>query len=178
MKSSKLSPEEKKAQWKKNIEISEMRKIIDYKNAGRLSELYEVDKKESWILKTIDDKKYRWKLKECKQLIHVGTGMYPYSLLDMYQRFPHIKYIGLEMVEQRAQLSEIIINATPAKGFIEIKVADGSTYDYSHMTDEDMVFIGSDVETDPVFNQVLKTSGAQVFPCAPYKNIWLTRVIT
>jgi tRNA G46 methylase TrmB len=177
MKSSKLTPDEKKQKWIKNVESQEMRRVIDFKNAGRLSDLYEIDKKESWILRTIDDKKIRYKLKESNYIIHVGSGMYPYSLMDMYKRFPHIKYIGLEIIPERAKVSQIVLNATPAKEGVEIKVEDGTKFDYSFLSDEDMVFIGSDVDTDAVFNQVLKTSGAQVYPCAPYKNIWLTRVM-
>ena len=181
MKSSKFTDSDlvkKIKNWKDQIASGELQQVIAAKNQQNLSSLYKVQKKNSWVYKTILDNKIKYKLKDCKNLILVGSGLYPYSLLDMHKRFPDIKYHGIERSQKRAKLSELIINETPAKGSITIHCCMGEDFDYSFLADEDMVFISVDVNENKIVEKVIKTSRAQIYSCAPYKSSYVNGIFT
>jgi len=127
----------------------------------------------AWIIKTLVDKKQRYKFNECKNLVLVGSGIYPYSMFDVHKQYPHIMQVGIEIIESRVKISQQLVKNSPAKDNIVIVHGDAATYDYSWLSDEDFVFISVDVEGEEIFNKVLKTSKAQPLVCAPYKYTWL-----
>ena len=127
----------------------------------------------AWIIKTLVDKKQRYKFNECKNLVLVGSGIYPYSMFDVHKQYPHIMQVGIEIIESRVKISQQLVKNSPAKNNIVIVHGDAATYDYSWLSDEDFVFISVDVEGEEIFNKVLKTSKAQPLVCAPYKYTWL-----
>jgi len=121
----------------------------------------------AWIIKTLVDKKQRYKFNECKNLVLVGSGIYPYSMFDVHKQYPHIMQVGIEIIESRVKISQQLVKNSPAKDNIVIVHGDAATYDYSWLSDEDFVFISVDVEGEEIFNKVLKTSKAQPLVCAP-----------
>ena len=127
----------------------------------------------AWIIKTLVDKKQRYKFNECKNLVLVGSGIYPYSMFDVHKQYPHIMQVGIEIIESRVKISQQLVKNSPAKNNIVIVHGDAATYDYSWLSDEDFVFISVDVEGEKIFNKVIKTSKAQPLVCAPYKYTWL-----
>jgi len=181
MKSSKYTKELIKkniSNWKNSIANGEFEVVVDAKRKNNLGKLYKVLFKNSWIYKTVLDKKLKDSLGECKNIVLVGCGLYPYSLYDMHRRYPHIKYHGVEISEKRALLAKLITDETPAKADITIHCSAGEDFDYSFLTGEDLVFISCDVKQSKIVSQVYKTSEAQVLPCAPYKSSYVNGIFT
>ena len=169
---------QKISNWKNSIANGEFKIVLEAQIQNDLSRLYKVKFDNSWIYKTILDKKIKNKLAECKNIVLVGCGLYPYSLFDMHRRFPEIKYHGIEISEKRAKLAKIITEETPAKNTIEIHCCAGEEFDYSFLGDEDMIFISVDVVENKIFEQIIKTSRAQIFSCAPYKSSYVNGIFT
>ena len=169
---------QKISNWKNSIANGEFTTVLEAQIQNDLSRLYKVKFDNSWIYKTILDKKIKNKLAECKNIVLVGCGLYPYSLFDMHRRFPEIKYHGIEISEKRAKLAKIITEETPAKNAIEIHCCAGEEFDYSFLGDEDMIFISVDVVENKIFEQIIKTSRAQIFSCAPYKSSYVNGIFT
>lgn len=164
--------------WKDNVANSEFEKVLAAQLKDNLSSLYQVKHSQSYILQTINDKGMRKAFEETEVVILVGCGVYPYSLMDLYRRFPDKRYVGIEISHKRARLAKHVIDNTPAKGMIEVVNCDGKDYDYSYLKDEDMVFISCDVYQTDIFNNILKNSRAQVYTCAPYKSAYINGMFT
>ncbi len=164
--------------WKNSISNGEFQTVLQAKRNDKIYRLYNVKKEHSWVLKTIEDKKSKKKLLFCKNIILVGCGLYPYSLFDMHRRFPDINYHGIEISEKRAKLAKIITAETPARDNLKIHCCAGEEFDYSFMSDEDMIFISVDVNENKIYEQIIKTSRAQIYSCAPYKSSYVNGIFT
>jgi hypothetical protein len=124
--------------------------------------------RKNWILETIPNKQRR-KFRECTNLIMVGSGIYPYSMIDIYKRYPHIKQIGLDYDENCVKLSSYLIEKNNMN--MSIVNINGVDYDYSSLGHEDLVFFSIDVEDiDKIYSKVIETSKAQPYVCAPFRN--------
>jgi tRNA G46 methylase TrmB len=181
MKSSKYTQDilkKKIKKWKDTIANGEFKTVLDAQLQNNLAHLYRVKFDQSWIYKTILDNKDKYKLNDCKNIVLVGSGLYPYSLFDMHRRFPHIKYHGIEISEKRAKLAKIVTDETPAKNNLVIYCCAGEDFDYSFLSDEDMVFISVDVNQTKIIEQIIKTSRAQFYSCAPYKSSYVNGIFT
>jgi len=157
--------------WKEVVSLDELRLLKLYAKQGKNP--YTEAEHNAWIIKTLVDKKQRYKFNECKNLVLVGSGIYPYSMFDVHKQYPHIMQVGIEIIESRVKISQQLVKNSPAKNNIVIVHGDAATYDYSWLSDEDFVFISVDVEGEKIFNKVIKTSKAQPLVCAPYKYTWL-----
>ena len=62
--------------------------------------------------------------------------------------------------------------------FEVISETQGEDFDYSFLTDEDMIFISVDVVQNKIYEQIVKTSRAQIYSCAPYKSSYLNGIFT
>jgi|TARA_E500000318_G_scaffold32954_1_gene32603 tRNA G46 methylase TrmB len=164
--------------WKDTIANGEFLQVLNAQRNDKMGSLYKVLFDRSWIYKTILDNKVKNKLDTCNNIVLVGCGLYPYSLFDMHQRFPHIKYYGIEISKKRANLAQIVVDETPAKDNITICCSSGENFDYSFLGDEDMIFISVDVVQDKIIDKIVKTSGAQIYSCAPYKSSYVNGIIT
>tara|TARA_Y100001963_G_scaffold65907_1_gene91817 strand:- start:23186 stop:23752 length:567 start_codon:yes stop_codon:yes gene_type:complete len=167
--------DKEKNRWIKLVVENEMRLVRLY--LENKESCYDKAERNAWIVKTLVDKKQRYRFKECKNVVMVGSGIYPYSMFDLHKQYPHINQVGLEIEENRAMLSRRLISSSPAKNSINIITCDAINYDYSWLESEDFVFISVDVEGDKIFSKVLKTSKAQPLVCAPYKYTWLANLI-
>ncbi len=164
--------------WKHSIANGEFSLVVDAKRKEKLDKLYKVPFEQSWIYKTVLDNKIKNKLNESNNIVLVGCGLYPYSLFDMHRRYPKIKYHGVEISEKRAALAKIVTAETPAKDSLTIHCCAGEDFDYSFLSDEDMIFISVDVVQSKIYEQIVKTSRAQIYSCAPYKSSYLNGIFT
>ena len=158
--------------WKDLILQNEVTLLRRFSDSG-LHCAYDEAETNAWIVKTLVDKKQRYRFKTCKSIVLVGAGLYPYSMFDLHKQYPHIKQVGLEIDNKRAIIARKLTKESPAKDMIKIITIDGINFDYSWMAQEDFVFISVDVDGEQIFTKVLKTSKAQPLVCAPYKNTWL-----
>ena len=177
MKSSKFIIAEEEKTWKKVILINEIAHINRFAKEG-FHLAYEKAQLNAWRVKTLVNKKQRYKFKTCKHIVLVGSGLYPYSMFDLHRQYPHIKQVGLEIDRNRAKVSRKLINVSPAKNKIKIIAIDGINFDYSWMTQDDFVFISVDVNGEDIYKKVLETSKAQPLVCAPYRDSWLRNLST
>jgi tRNA G46 methylase TrmB len=164
--------------WKHSIANGEFLLVVDAKRKEKLDKLYKVPFDQSWVYKTILDNKIKNKLKTCNNIVLIGCGLYPYSLFDMHRRYPHIKYHGIEISEKRAELARLVTKETPAKDNLTIHCCAGEDFDYSFLSDEDMIFISVDVVQNKIIEQIIKTSRAQFYSCAPYKSSYVNGIFT
>ena len=158
--------------WKELVVINEVSLLKRFANSN-LKNAYIEAEYNAWIVKTLVDKKQRYKFKTCRSIVLVGSGLYPYSMFDLHKQYPHIKQIGLEIDKKRAAIARKLIKVSPAEDTIKIITIDGIDFDYSWMAQEDFVFISVDVNGEHIFKKVLQTSKAQPLVCAPYKNSWI-----
>ena len=114
---------------------------------------------------------------KCKNLVMIGSGMYPYSMFDVHRQYPSINQIGIEIDKNRCVISEKLIAASPCKDAIKIVNIDAIDYDYSWLGIDDLIFISVDVESKKMIEKIIKTSKAQVNICAPYDKTWLRNLI-
>lgn len=163
--------------WKESIANGEFKLVLNAHLQNNLSRLYRVKFDQSWIYKTILDNKIKSKLKECKNIVLVGCGLYPYSLFDMHFRYPNINYHGIEISEKRAKLAKLVTKETPAKDDLTIHCCAGEDFNYSFLSDEDMIFISVDVAQNKIIEQIIKTSRAQFYSCAPYKSSYINGIV-
>jgi len=164
--------------WKNTIANGEFQTVLNAQLSGCLDRLYKVEFKNSWIYKTVLDKKVKKKLEVCNNIVLVGCGLYPYSLFDMHRRYPYIKYHGIEISKKRAKLAKIVTKETPAADNLIIHCCSGEDFDYSFLSDEDMIFISVDVNQNKIIKQIIKTSRAQFYSCAPYKSSYVNGIFT
>lgn len=166
-------------EWKRRNIDSELLRIRKHFIKGEVENLYKyIYARYSWIYKTIIDKNLKKNLKKADKILLIGSGMYPYSLIDMYKRFPDKKYFGIEILPACAELSRKILENTPAKDSIKIFTDDGAKFNYDEFSEDDMIFISCDVDTKDVVAQIIKTSGAQFWVCAPYEKIWIKNLLS
>ena len=158
--------------WKELILLNELTLLQRFSQSG-LKKAYSEAEHNAWIVKTLVDKKQRFKFKTCNSIVLVGCGLYPYSMYDLHKQYPHIKQIGLEIDSKRAAIARKLTNVSPAEDKIKIITIDGIDFDYSWMTQEDFVFISVDVNGEHIYKKILETSKAQPLVCAPYRNSWI-----
>jgi len=162
-----------KLKWQEVLIKDEIGLISIFAKKNRLIAAYERAEHNAWIVRTLRDKKQRYRFPKCKNLIMIGSGVYPYSMFDVHKQYPHIKQIGLEIDEKRAKISRKVIEVSPAKDNIKIVACDAYDFDYSWLGIDDLVFISVDVEHKRIFSKIIETSKAQLHICAPYDNVWL-----
>tara|TARA_B100000424_G_C22945714_1_gene503406 strand:+ start:14072 stop:14653 length:582 start_codon:yes stop_codon:yes gene_type:complete len=168
---------DEKINWQKGIENNEWTWIQYFKEQNDFSLGFELCEKDAWIARTLKTKKKRYKFKECKTLILVGSGLYPYSLFDIHKQYPYINLIGLDYDERCVKIGNLLIKAANVENKITILHMDGNDFDYSKLEHEDLVFLSVDIETRAeIYNKVLKTSKADVYVCEPH-NKWLINMI-
>src|SRR5210317_696728 len=165
--------------WKQRNIDAELSLIEKQFSRGTPKYLYEyIYSRNSWIYKTIIDKGLKKKLEQARKIVLVGSGMYPYSLFDMFKRHPDKQYFGIEISQQKTNLAKLITEKTPAKGYITYYTHNAFTFDYSEFDQDDMIFISCDVDSKPTIEQIIKTSGAQFWICAPYEKIWIKNLLS
>ena len=168
---------EEETDWKELVVLNEV-KLLQRFSRSNLSNAYTEAEHNAWIIKTLVDKKQRYKFKTCNSIVLVGSGLYPYSMFDLHKQYPHIKQIGLEIDKGRAAIARKLIKVSPAKDAIKIITIDAINFDYSWMTEDDFVFISVDVDGELIYKKVVETSMAQPRVCAPYKNSWIKNLAT
>lgn len=164
--------------WKEYIVQSEISLLKSYLIEKDYSKPYDMAEKNAWIVRTLRDKKQRYKFNSCKNLVLIGSGMYPYSMFDVHRQYPNINQIGIEIDENRCVISKKLIRASPCKNAIKIVNVDAIDYDYSWLGIDDLIFISVDVENKKIIEKIIKTSKAQVNICAPYDKTWLRNLIS
>lgn len=159
--------------WKQGLKETEFKFIEWIISKNRYDVFLDKKPRKNWILETLIQKKKVSKFKECKILIMVGSGMYPYSIIDTYKQYPHLKIIGLDYDENCVKISNHLIEKCDLQNSIKIVNINGIDFDYSNLEHEDLVFLSIDVEgIDTIFNKVIETSKAQTYVCAPGKHAW------
>lgn len=160
--------------WKEAMKQSELGCVDRIFRDENYKDLLKEELTKNWIVETLKLEKKMKKFKECNTLIMVGSGMYPYSMLDTYRRFPHIKQVGLDKDDRCVLISKELIKRCNLENNIQIFNTDSTDYDYSNLLDEDLVFLSCDIDNiDETYNKVLQTSRAQPYVCAPGKLAWL-----
>lgn len=171
--------------WKDLIVRSELHKIKNFNEMAKelsngdnfkqvRSELMiEHTEANSWIYKTLAEKKKLSLFKKCNRLILVGCGMFPYSMIDIQRKFPQLKQVGIEIIKERALIAKELIEYGPFNGVIKIVNCDGKDFDFSRLDFDDLVFISCDVESKTIVEKIMQKSKAHVFICAPYEKKWL-----
>jgi hypothetical protein len=166
-----------KERWQKLLIKDEMFQITQFSQKNRLELAYESAEHNAWIVRTLRDKKQRYRFPKCNNLIMIGSGIYPYSMFDVHKQYPHIKQVGLEIDEKRAKISRKLVASSPAKNDIKIITCDAYDFDYSWLGIDDLVFISVDVEHKRIFSKIIETSKAQLHICAPYDKTWLYNLL-
>lgn len=159
--------------WKQGLKETEF-KYIEWIIKNEKYELFlNKQPRKNWILETLKEQKKLSKFKQCNILIMVGSGIYPYSMIDIYKRYPNIRIIGLDYDEKCVKISKYLIQKCKLNNFIDISHINGIDYDYSNLKHEDLVFLSIDVEgIDEIYSKILETSRAQPYVCAPGKHAW------
>ena len=153
--------------WANPSSVSKHRALLAYRRAET----------NAWIYKTLLDKKRTSLFKTCKNLVLVGSGMYPYSMFDIQKKYKHIQQIGIEIDEKRASVGREIVTKSPAKDHIHIITCDGYDYDYTYLLEDDLVFISCDVDNKNMMSKIMETCKAHMFICAPYEKTWLRALV-
>jgi len=60
--------------WKELVAQNEITLLNDYVKEGKLSKPYDVAEKNAWIVRTLRDKKQRYKFDKCKNMVMIGSG--------------------------------------------------------------------------------------------------------
>ena len=171
--------------WKDLIDRSELSKLKEFNElAMELSDentfkkvrsqlVFEKTEANSWIYKTLAEKKKLKLFNSCSRLVLIGAGMFPYSMIDIQRKYPHLKQLGLEIIKQRATIANELIKYGPLKDNIKIINCDGLLFDYSKLGFDDLIFISCDVDSTEMFKRIMQKSKAHIFICAPYDKKWL-----
>ena len=170
--------------WKNLVAQSELEKIAIYTqeaknnpimkdfNKNRSLLAYRRAEKNAWIYITLSEKKKLSLFKECKRLVLVGCGMYPYSMFDIHKKYKNIQQVGIEIDKNRAMISKKLVEHSPAKDHISIVHMDGKDYDFNELEEQDLIFISCDVDNKQIINSIIEKSKAHFFVCAPYNKTW------
>lgn len=162
--------------WKVSLKQTEFGIVEPYFKQNNVEELKNLKIRKNWIVRTLLDKNKYNLFKTCENLIMVGCGMYPYSMIDLHKRFPNINQTGIDYDERCVKIASLILDKCNLSNSIKILNFSGLDYDYTSLKDEDLVFISCDVDgVDKIYNKIVYTSKAQVFVCAPNKKEWLDK---
>lgn len=145
----------------------ELENVKIYSN--NLKQLYNSKCKDGWIIRTIKDYKIRYKIEKANYIVHVGCGLFPYSILSLHKQLPDKNYIGLEYDFNRHLLAKKLIKKLELNN-IEIVHIEALSYDYSYLDSKDFVFITTDVLGKKIFSSIVEKTKAHVFMCAPYSG--------
>ena len=159
--------------WKQGLRETEF-KYVEWIIKNERYDIF-INKKprKNWILETLKEQKKIYKFKVCKNLVMVGSGIYPYSMIDLHIKYPTMNIVGLDYDEKCVKISKYLLEKCRLNKFINIVHINGLDYDYSYLNDEDLVFLSIDVEgIDLIYNKVIETSKAQPYICAPGKHAW------
>lgn len=159
--------------WRKGIQRSE------YGMAERVLSCSKEELKDiwmysnGWILKTLKANNDLKKLKYCKKLILIGSGFFPYSLLQVYKYKPSIKLIGIDRDINCCKISSLILYKLDIScDEIDILYMDGNRYPFYSLEENDLVFVSSDIiNAQEIFDLVDENSMATTFQCLPRKKI-------
>lgn len=162
-----------KVRWQHDQKANEWNWIKLFKEHMDFSLGFTNCEKNAWIIKTLVNRKERYKFKSCKNIVLVGSGFYPYSLFDVYKQYEHIKLIGIDYDENCIRISQLLLDSANINDRIKVIHADGSDFDYGFLGHEDLVFLSVDIEKrNDIYSRVIQTSKASVYVCEP-KNRWV-----
>lgn len=162
-----------KVRWQHDQKANEWNWIKIFKEHMDFSLGFTNCEKNAWIIKTLVNRKERYKFKSCKNIVLVGSGFYPYSLFDVYKQYEHIKLIGIDYDENCIRISQLLLDSANINDRIKVIHADGSDFDYGFLGHEDLVFLSVDIEKrNDIYSRVIQTSKASVYVCEP-KNRWV-----
>jgi len=153
--------------WANAQNVNKRRALLAYRKAET----------NAWIYKTLLDKKKTSLFKKCKNLVLIGSGMYPYSMFDIQKKYKHIQQVGIEIEDKRAAIGRDLVIKSPAKDYINIVTCDGYDYNYEYMLEDDLVFISCDVDNKKMTSKIMETCKAHIFICAPYEKSWLRALL-
>jgi hypothetical protein len=159
--------------WKQGLKETEFRFVEWIIKNERYDVFLSKEPRKNWIRETLKEQKKTSKFEQCKNLVMVGSGIYPYSMVDIHKRYPNINIIGLDYDEKCVKISNHLIEKCNLHKSIKIIYINGIDFDYSILEHEDLVFLSIDVVgIDEIYNKVLETSKAQPYVCAPGKHAW------
>ena len=162
-----------KVRWQHDQKSNEWNWIKIFKEHMDFSLGFATCEKNAWIIKTLVNRKERYKFKTCKNVVLVGSGFYPYSLFDVYKQYEHINLIGIDYDENCVRISQLLLDSANINDRIKVIHADGIEFDYSFLDHEDLVFLSVDIEKrNEIYSRVIQTSKASVYVCEP-KNEWV-----
>lgn len=163
---------EEKTKWHDNLDAKELDAVVQL--VQHQPNIYEFVNGYGWIIKTMQDRKQYWKLRKAKRILFVGAGFYPYSMIGLQYQFPEVKVLGLEINPIKVKVANALFKFFDIHHTLRVIEADGLAFDYSKLSDEDLVFITSDIDDNNLIAQkILLNSEAEPIICAPYKNAWL-----
>ena len=156
-----------KKKWQERLRNDELRQVTQAR--GNLKQLLLLPD-EGWVLKTLGLAKHRYKLKDCKKLVLIGSGFYPYSLMSCWKRYPNIEYHGIDRDKSCTYIAKILVQSLNINNMF-FYCREASIHNYSEYVDEDMILIGCDVDNiEKIYKQIINTSKAQVYMCLPHKK--------
>lgn len=133
---------------------------------------YLISNRTNWILETLILKDKIDEFENCKNVVFIGSGSNPYSLIDLSYNYPNINIIGLEYDSYCVKISKFIIEKCGIKN-IEIVNINGVDFNFSTLDITDYIFLSVDIDSlDKIYKKVLNTSRAQIYICAPGKYLW------
>jgi hypothetical protein len=159
--------------WKEGLKKTEFSFVKEIIETNNYELLVSKSPRKNWIRETLLIEKQLSKFKSCSTLVMVGSGMYPYSVVDTYNRYQNLKIIGLDYDDRCVKISNHLLEKCNLQDYIKVIHINGIEYDYSSLSHEDLVFLSIDVVgIDEIYNKVVETSKAQPYVCAPGKHAW------
>lgn len=153
--------------WKKNVindEVNYSMKLINKTD----EELKKYKFEKGWIRKSLESSGLN--LQHFNDIILIGSGPFPYSLIDCYKKFPNIKYHGIERDYGARAISLILIEKLNLLDNITIYINDGQDFNYSVFGPDSLIYLSYDLKNkDKVLKQVYKYRKTNVFICYPEK---------
>lgn len=153
--------------WRKNLIDDEVKYTMQLINKTD-KELKEYKFEKGWIRKSLDSSGLN--LKYFKNIVFIGSGPFPYSLIDCYKIFPNINYYGIERDYGSRAVSLILLDKLNLSDKITIFIDDGQNFDYSTFGPDSIIYLSYDLRNrDKVLKQVYKYKKINVFICYPKK---------
>lgn len=160
-------------QWKQDLKKTEFHYISSIIKNNQFNYYLNTPPRRNWIKETLSNAKQTRKLENCSTLVMVGSGINPYSLIDLHKDYPNIKMIGIDWDLNCVLISSFLLEKCSIHD-IKIIHMNGINYDYSYLENEDLVFLSIDIESiNEIYTKIIQTSRAQPFICAPGKYKWL-----
>jgi hypothetical protein len=95
----------------------------------------------------------------CKKIVMVGCGAFPATLFWIYDHYPGMEYIGIDIDSTSIALASSVSKILNLKKFI-LKLINGSEYNYSNV---DFVYIANQVTPkNEVLRRVMETSNGKI----------------